>query len=61
MPAVSADTTPKLGSILAVPGKLLDHVPPVVPSDMIMVEPLHTVPEPDMVTGAVETLTPNVV
>ena len=50
-------TTPDVGSILPIPGAVLLHVPPDVPSVNVIVVPVHNEVAPNMAVGATVTVT----
>jgi hypothetical protein len=51
VPCIEPDTIPLEEPIVATLKKPLVHVPPVVASVKVTVEPAHTVPGPDIAAG----------
>lgn len=57
VPANTPVTTPELGSIVETDVLLLFHVPPMVPSLNVIVDPSHTVEGPVIAVGNGMTVT----
>jgi hypothetical protein len=57
VPAATPVTTPEVALIVATVTLLLLHVPPVVASLSVSVEPAHTPATPDIAEGALFTVT----
>jgi hypothetical protein len=60
VPEETPSTEPSEGLTIATEGLLLDHVPPVVPSERVVDAPVHTVAVPIIVDGSGLTVTTTV-